>query len=362
MSDISEEIREMLLTPRQQESLDWSSGLNSGSTLLNLACSGNPNVAFLRGGIYYFVGDSGSGKTFITMSCMAEAANNKNFDNYKLVFDNAENGALMDFRKFFGKKMTNRLIPPVGTKEEPIYSATVEDFYFNLYSLMEKGPVIYLLDSMDALTTDDETDTFLKNKKANEKGKEASGSYGTSKAKLNSSYIRVVFNKLRETGSILLMISQTRDNIGFGAMFTPKTRSGGKALTFYSHLEIWSSVKGHITTKYKDKDREQGITCKLHIKKNRLTGRDRKIDTHILHSYGIDDIGTLVDYLIEENKWEKSGGRIQAKAPIEFTGFREKLIEHIQEKNLYNELKQVAYETWTEIEKAVEVNRTSRYE
>lgn len=364
MSDKTTEAKAKLLTKKKSTALAWNKGLSSGSTLLNLACSGRPHVGFLPGGMYFFVGDSGSGKSFLTLTCLAEASINKHYENYQLVFDNAENGALMDFKRFFGKRMADRLIPPLGTPDEPVYSSTVEEFYFHVDEVLKRGPAIYVLDSMDALTTEDESGKFEEHKKAHEKGKEASGTYGTSKAKLNSTYLRVVFNRLRETGSILIIISQTRDNIGFGAQFNPKTRAGGKALTFYSQLEIWTAVKGHIKTTYKGKPREQGITCLLHIKKNRLTGRDRKVEVPILHSFGIDDVGSLVDWLVEEGRWPESKGRITAdslgnKEP--FQGYREKLIEHIQANGQENALKNLAYDTWTEIEEAVEVKRVSRY-
>lgn len=362
MADTLDNIKSKLTAKKKTEQLDWGKGLSTGSTLLNLACSGRASVGFLPGGLYYLVGDSSSGKTFLTLTCMAEAAANKKYNDYQFIFDNAENGALMNFAKFFGKKMASRLRPPKGTLEEPIYSSTVEQFYFNVDSVLKQGPAIYVLDSMDALTTEDEGGKFDEHKKANEKGKEVSGSYGTSKAKLNSTYLRVVFNRLRDTGSILVLISQTRDNIGFGAQFNPKTRSGGRALTFYSHLEIWSSVKGHLKTTYKGKPREQGIICQLHVKKNRLTGRDRKIEIPIYHSLGIDDLGSLVDWLVEEGHWSESKGRIDAK-DFDISGYREKVIDHIQQNpERIETLKRVCQEVWTDIEDAIKVQRISRYE
>lgn len=360
MAGSLQDIKARLTAKKVLTTVPWHRGLSTGSTLLNLACSGRPGVGFLPGGMYYLVGDSSSGKTFLTLTCMAEAAASKHYDDYAFIYDNAENGALMDFARYFGKKMASRLRPPAGTVEDPVYSSTVEQFYFHVDGVLKQSPAIYVLDSMDALTTEDEGDKFQEHKKAAEKGKEASGSYGTSKAKLNSTYLRVVFNRLRQTGSILIVISQTRDNIGFGAQFNPKTRSGGRALTFYSHLEIWSSVKGHIKTTYKGKPREQGIVCQLHVKKNRLTGRDRKIEIPILHSLGIDDVGSLVDWLVEEGRWNESKGRIDA-SDFSLIGFREKIIKQIQDQGKEKDLRSIAHEVWNDIEEAVEVKRRPRY-
>ena len=40
--------------------------LNSGSTLVNLACTGYPDGAFWKGGYFYIVGGSQAGKTNAT--------------------------------------------------------------------------------------------------------------------------------------------------------------------------------------------------------------------------------------------------------------------------------------------------------
>ena len=337
-------------------------GLSTGSTLLNLACSGNPHWGFAKGQYHFTVGDSSSGKTFLDLTCLAEASINPDFNDYRFLFDNAENGALMDFRRYFGKGVADRIEPPAGTKESPKYSGTVEEFYYNVDNAFADGrPFIYVLDSMDALTSDDELKKFNEKKKARAKGREESGTYGTSKAKTNSSHLRVVFNKLRQEGkSILIMISQTRANIGFGAQFNPKTRSGGNALTFYAALELWLSVKGHVKKTYKGKNRELGIISRVRVKKNRLTGRDRTVEFNILHSHGIDDIGSMISYLISEGHWK--GGPTSVKAPeFEFDGKQEDLAKFIEENNREEELKELTAQVWDEIEQACQVDRKRRY-
>jgi RecA/RadA recombinase len=337
--------------------------LSTGSTLLNLACSGKPNIGFLTSSYYYFVGDSASGKSWLTLTVFAEAANNPEFKDYKLIHDNAENGTLMDFRKFFGAAMAERVQPPKGTREEPIYSNTLEEFYYNLDDVSKEGPFIYVLDSMDALTTDEELDTFSASKKS---GK-SEGTYGTSKAKKNSTYMRIAFNKIRQSKSILVLISQTRDNIGFGAKFNPKTRGGGNALTFYAALEMWTSKAGHLKAKT---GLEQGIYCKIRVKKNRLTGRDRTVVIPILHSFGVDETGSMVDWLVDCGHWksnkEKKPGQQGVVGKIDATDFdivadRENLVKHIEESGLERDLQRITAEKWTEIEEASQVHRKERY-
>src|SRR5260370_215430 len=182
---------------------------------------------------------------------MAEATLNPFYDEYRFIFDNAENGALMDMERFYGKKMAGRLEPPGGNRDNPKYSGTVEEFYYHVDNAFKRGdPFIYVLDSMDALTSEDEQKTFNKGRKSAESGEESKGSNGDSRGKKNSLRMRIIFNKLRKEGkSILIIVSQTRDNIGYGAKFNPKTRGGGHALTFYASLEMWTKVVGHLKKK-----------------------------------------------------------------------------------------------------------------
>jgi len=76
--------------------------------LLNLACTGNPNGGFFKGHYFQIVGDSTSGKTFLSLTCLAEANINKHFEDYRFIFDDGEGGALMDLTKFFGAGVADK--------------------------------------------------------------------------------------------------------------------------------------------------------------------------------------------------------------------------------------------------------------
>ena len=154
-------------------------------------------------------------------------------------------------------------------------------------------------------------------------------------------------------------LNQTRDNLGFG--FAKKTRSGGHALRFYATIELWSSVVGKIEKTIKRKPRQLGIKCKIQIKKNRITGRERSVVIPIYHSTGIDDIGSCVDYLIDENYWPAKGSKVKAEE-FGFKGTKEKLIQMIEENNWEFDLRDLVSDVWNEIEKACELKRKKRYE
>lgn len=357
MTDI-QKLKEKLQAKKQTKPLE---GLSTGSTLLNLACTNHPNIGFTKGRYFFIVGDSSSGKSFLSMTCLAEASINPAFDDYRFINDNPEDGILMDKIKYFGKRVAERMEPPEGTIDNPIHSSTVEEFYFHVDDALEQGrPFIYILDSMDCLTTEDDQDKFKEQKKARDKDKSVSGTYGTSKAKGNSRNLSQIIPKLKKTGSILIIISQTRDNIGFGAQFNPKTRSGGKALRFYATCEIWSSVKEHIKKTVLGKPRDIGIVSQLKVKKNRQTGREPVIEVNILHSVGIDDLGSMINYLLEEKHWSETRKVIDA-TEFEVKMKEEDLIAHIESNNLEKKLKQTVYNVWKEIESGCTVKRKNKY-
>lgn len=362
--------KDMLLATREKPSLEGA--LSSGSTLLNLACTDRPDVAFLKGGYYYLVGDSTSGKTWITLSCFAEACLNKGFKNYRLIFDDVEGGSLMDIAHYFGKDVLRRMEPPRKKKGLEICSDTVESFYYNVWEAFKAGkPFIYVLDSQDSLTAGPAIKKFLSQKKDDEGGRETTGSYGDGKAKYHSEHLRMVLAELRRTKSILIIIGQTRDNLGMG--FEKKTRSGGKALRFYANLEIWTSVFNKITKEVREKKRTIGVRCLAEIRKNRVTGKvgkDRAVEIPIYHGLGIDDVGSCVDFLIAERHWKrmrKDDGEEQRKKlynahDILCEGSRGKIISFIEEEGLEDKVRKITGKVWREIEDECLPQRKPRYE
>jgi RecA/RadA recombinase len=335
--------------------------------MLNLACTGDPDVGFQGGLLSLIVGDSQSGKTFISLTCLAEASINPEFDEYRLIYDAPERGALMDIKRFFGQRVYERLEPPrVDKYGEPIYSELVEDLYYNAYDIFNGNrPAIYIEDSQDSLTSEAEIDKFLQHKTAARRrekgiaGKKPAGSYGDGKPRVHSANLRKLVGPLERSKSILLLIGQTRDSFG---LFESKTYSGGRALKFYATMELWTSVVAKIERTYHGKKRELGVYCKVRVKKNRVTGRDRSVIIPILHSFGIDDVWSMCSYLVDEGIWEENNGTITVTGlgPA-FNSKMESLIQRIEEDDQVDDLKALVTETWSDIEKALEVKRRSRY-
>lgn len=356
---------------RNRQEIRKDNLLSSGSALLNLACTDTPYGAFIPGRYYLIVGASSAGKTWTMLSVAAESTLHEKFKEYKIILDEPEEGNNVDIGFYFSQRVAEKIkAPRYDEDNQPIYSNTIEDFYDNINRELdeaeqEKRGLIYILDSMDALTSMAEIKKTDEQREAREKGRETTGSMGDGKAKINSQNLRRVCSRLNKTGSMLFIVCQERDNLG--SMVASKTFSGGNALLFYATLQIWLTHKTEIKATIKGHTRTLGNISKIAIKKNRLTGqRHRDLELPFYHSFGIDDTGSLIDWLIEEKHWT-GGAKETAKIDAEEFGVqlnKEQLARHIEElPNGRKKLYKIVAQVWKEIKKDIEdkVVRKPRY-
>ena len=333
----------------------------TGNALLNMALSDSVYGGYGIGKLVNLIGDSSSGKTILALTMMAECNINPKFNDYDFWFDDAETSLEIDIKALFGSKLDKRI--------KFRKSKTIEDFYGFIYNLIQSGkPFLCVLDSFDALTSRDEQKRAAEFGKqeakrseedddADDTDKKEKGSYKTEKPKMASEIFRVCCEGIAQSNSFLMIISQTRDNIGFGAMFTPKTRSGGKALKFYASHEIWLAT-GKSHTKH---DRAIGADCMVKVTKNKLTGKRREVYFPIYYDYGVDSIESCINFLITEKEWSKS------KALIDTVGFvptkmnMNNLIKYIEDNDMESTLNVLVARIWHEIEDAIKLNRQPKY-
>lgn len=345
--------------PRQKPIPD-NAYLSLGAVLLNLAVSGRWDGGVAKTQYVFFVGDSSSGKTLVTLHLLAEACRNPNFVGYRLIYDGPEYGNKFNIERFFGRKLATRLEPPNGTRKNPKYSTTVQDFFYNLRKTIKAGPCVYVLDSVDSLDDIQEALKFEEDAQAAEEGKLPGGSFQMTKPKYLSQNIKRAISWCQMTGSILVVICQTRDLVG--ARFKMKTRAGGHALKFYSDIEIWTSIKEDLKRTVLGKDREYGKQVVLDIRKNRTCGWEGKIELPILRNIGVDDIGGAVDFLVSEKFWKATKGIITAPQ-FKFVGRKEDLVQKIE--SMDKRIERLAFLTqahWLKIDEATTLKRRRRYE
>jgi recombination protein RecA len=359
---LAEQIEEEATTNGGDEVVSEGPFVPSGSTLLNLACSDSIEGAFALGGLVNIIGDSQAGKSLLALSILAECCSNPIFKDYKLIYDDVEEANSFDMENLFGNKLVDRLEAPLYVDDLPVYSNTIQDFHMHINRLVKEGaPFIYILDSFDALTSDEEISHVEGRLDAREKGKEAKGSYGMDKPKAMSQMLRMVKGSVKRTKSFVGIISQTRDDIN-PMTFTKKTRSGGNALRFYSWHEMWLAISGKIKGK---RDIPIGVNTKIKVSKNKITGKLREVEFPIYYSLGISDTESCINWLVEYKFWGKSGAYI---APQDWeTLSKDKfylrdLIKEIEDNNLEKSLANHVGMKWKEVEDELKLERKKRYE
>jgi len=333
----------------KKQSKKTSDLIPTGCTLLNLACSDNYKAGFGLGKIINIIGDTSAGKTFLALTIFAEVVKESRFDNFVLAYDDVEEANEFDIEYLFGKKTFDRI-------DQGFRSFTIEDLYDNIYYLLDQGhPFIYVLDSFDALTSEAGVALAEENRKLRAKDKPTKGSYGDGKPKAFSDFCKLTVGKLAQNNSLIIIISQTRDNIGFGAQFKPKTRSGGKALGFYSTHELWLSV----AKARKELDLKIGNDVMVKLTKNKMTGKHRAVYFPIYYDYGIDDIQACVDYLMDRKHWKGTGAKVNA-VEFEVEMSVKNLILYIEENNFEGRLRKIVSTVWLAHEEAVRMDHRKR--
>lgn len=332
----------------------------TGSTTFNLECSGRIEGAFKRGKMVNLIGDSHSGKTLFGFTIFAECALLERFDKYRFIYDDVEAANEFDLEALFGEDCSNRI-------EQDYRSKTVEDFNDSVANAIKKNvPFIYILDSFDALTSEASIIKDEENRIARAKGEKTTGDYGDGKPKSFSRFCSMRIQDLSDTGSVLIIISQTRDNIGFGAMFTPKTRSGGRALKFYSFHEVWLACQ----KKEKTGKRTMITNVQAKLTKNKLIGKHGESYFPILNDYGVDNIKSCINFLMDEGDWTGTKKSINTKGFLEPTENKkgkkihpslQTIVDHIETNDLEDNLFQLCQETYDEIMLKLKPNRKPKY-
>lgn len=330
-----------------------------GSVMYNLACSDNIHGAYKPGTMANVVGDSSAGKSFLVLSGLAECANNPKFDDYLLVYDDAEYANSFDMEYLFGSKLVERMIGP-DLDDPSNFSTTIEQFGDFIFTLIEnKQPFIYIMDSFDAIDSEDEVKKEKANREKRKKGQETKGSFQAAKQKKASQMFRQICGGLSKLESNLIVVSQTRDNLS-AVGFATKYRAGGKALKFYSSIESWLTYIKPLTKEIKGKKYRQGVMTRLKMGKNKFSGKYRDVDFPIFYDYGIDDLSACIDYLVRNNVYKKKGQTIISDS-LEIKATKQKLINYIEKKKKKKVVFKDTQNCWNDIENSLRLDRISKF-
>ena len=345
-------------------SIDPKTLIPTGSTMLDLALSDHVEGGYQMGRMDLLIGDSDSGKTMLALTEFAVCATLPRFDNYRFILDCVETNSGIDIPRLLGKKVAARIeAPDEDAYGEPYYSDTIQNFHDNVCrALDDSRPFLYILDSVDALSSEEEQEKIEEQQKAREKGKETTGSFGGEKPKVAGQLLRHIKGRIKGTNSHLLAIFQTRDNIGAGFGERKSRYSGGRAWKFYAQHELWLKVVGqHKDDKSKLK---LGVQTEVDVTKNHLTGKKREAGFAIYYDYGVDSLAGEVDFLTNMGVIKKAGAYLDPKG---LCGLMEKacrkdLIHAIENQGLERRLRREVQKAWNEREESIKLCRKPRFE
>lgn len=231
-----------------------------------------------KGRIIEIYGPESSGKTTLTLHCVAEEQKKGGV----CAFVDAEHALDPQYAKKLGVDLDELLISQPDTGEQAL---EITD------TLVRSGAVsMVVVDSVAALTPKSELE-----------GDMGDSNVGV-QARLMSQAMRKLTGSISRSNCMVIFINQIRMKIG--VMFgNPETTTGGNALKFYSSVRLDIRRIGSV----KEGDEVIGNETRVKVVKNKVSPPFKQAEFQIMYGQGINVEGEILEYGQKLGLVEKAG-------------------------------------------------------